>query len=185
MRLFVALELPASVRVMLRDVIARLQRSSADVRWARAEGIHLTLKFIGEAPPEKLTPMQEALRAVRSPQAVELELRGLGFFPNERRPRVFWMGVRASDNLFELAGQVEAALEPLGIARERRAYTPHLTLGRFKSPARLARLQKEIAQLAPAEFGHARVQEFALYQSKLSPAGAEHTQLGRFAFAPD
>ncbi|MFQ5777362.1 MAG: RNA 2',3'-cyclic phosphodiesterase [Terriglobia bacterium] len=185
MRLFVALDLPPAVREVLRDLIARLQRSSADVRWMRAEGIHLTLKFIGETPPEQLGRVQEALRAVRSPQAVELEFRGLGFFPHERRPRVFWMGVRASDNLFELAGQVEAALEPLGIAREQRSYTPHLTLGRFKSPARLARLQDEIAHLNDTEFGRARTREFALYQSKLLPGGAHYTQLERFAFAPD
>lgn len=185
MRLFVALDLPTAVHTALRDLIGRLQHSSADVRWVRPEGMHLTLKFIGESPPEKLAAIREALRAVASPQPIELEFRDLGFFPHERRPRVFWVGVHASNNLGELAAQVETALEPLGIPREQRAYKAHLTLGRFKSPARLAELQREIGQLEATDFGQAQASEFYLYQSKLSPGGAQYTKLETFNFVRD
>ncbi|MGH9804298.1 MAG: RNA 2',3'-cyclic phosphodiesterase [Candidatus Acidiferrales bacterium] len=98
MRLFVALELTQSVRTALRELLERLQRAAADVRWVRPEGMHLTLKFIGEAPAEKLPPLQQALARVASPAPVELDFRGLGYFPSERRPRVVWVGIEASHN---------------------------------------------------------------------------------------
>lgn len=182
MRLFVALELPSTVRDALCDVVQRLQRAAADIRWVRPQGMHLTLKFIGEMPPEKLPPLKEALARVASPAPVELDFRGVGYFPHERRPRVFWVGVQASDNLPGLAAQVEAALEPLGIPSEKRTYVPHLTLGRFKSANRLARFQEGVAQLPTTEFGHVKTTEFILFQSRLSPRGADYTKLEHFPF---
>ncbi|HEX9763952.1 MAG TPA: RNA 2',3'-cyclic phosphodiesterase [Candidatus Acidoferrales bacterium] len=182
MRLFVALELGETVRAAVRDLIGRLQRARADVRWVRPEGMHLTLKFIGEVPEDKLEPIRAALGGVTSPKPVTLEFRELGYFPNERRPHVLWVGIEASDNLANLAGQLEAALEPLGIEREERDYVPHLTLGRFKSAKRADKLQEEIAALASTEFGRVETSEFFLFQSKLSPAGAQYTKLERFPF---
>lgn len=183
MRLFVALELTDEVHTALRELVARLEPAGADLRWVRREGMHLTLKFIGEVPEAKLPLIQEALARVRSAAPVEMKFRGLGYFPHERRPRVFWVGVEASANLPELAAEVEAALEPLGIARENRPYAPHLTLGRFKTLSRLARLQEEIARLPSTEFGRVETAEFALFQSRLSPRGAEYTRLQTFPFA--
>ena len=182
MRLFVALELSDAVRGAIRDLITRLQHARADVRWVRAEGMHLTLKFIGEVAEEKLSPVKQALAGVASAKPVEMNFRGLGYFPHERRPRVLWVGIEASENLAELAAQMQAALEPLGIARENRTFVPHLTLARFKSTKRLDHLQEEIAALLSSEFGHVETSEFFLFQSKLSPKGAEYTKLERFAF---
>jgi 2'-5' RNA ligase len=182
MRLFVALELGDAVRAAVRELADRLQRTRADARWVRPEGMHLTLKFIGEVPEEKLAPIRQALSTVRSAKPVVMEFRRLGYFPNERRPRVLWVGIEASENLPELAAQMEAALEPLGVARENRPFAPHLTLGRFKSSQRLEQLQKEIAALPSTEFGRVESSEFFLFQSKLSPKGAEYTKLERFDF---
>jgi len=185
MRLFVALELSEEIRGGLQQLLARLERVRADVRWVRAEGMHLTLKFVGEVPPEKLPPIEQALGAVNSAAPVQVRFRGLGFFPGPRRPRVVWVGVEASDNMAPLAAQVEAELEPLGIAREKRAYVPHLTLGRFKSDARLPRLQEEIAALGEVELGGLEAKSFTLFQSKLTPGGAVYTPLRQFHFVRD
>lgn len=182
MRLFVAIELSEAVHSALLELIQQLQPAAADVRWVRPEGMHLTLKFIGEMPPEKLDSIKEALAGVVSPAPVHLDFHGLGYFPNQRRPRVFWVGVHASDNLAPLAVQVEEALVPLGIAREKRSYVPHLTLGRFKSANGLERLQKLIAALPSTRFGQFTAGSFFLYQSRLSPKGAEYTKLEEFAF---
>jgi len=182
MRLFVALELSEAVRAAVRDLIGRLQRARADIRWVRPEGMHLTLKFIGEVPEEKLEPIRAALGGVASPQPVRLEFRELGYFPNERRPRVLWVDIEASDNLAPLAAQIETALEPLGIERENRDFVPHLTLGRFKSSKGVDKLQEEIAVLTSTEFGRIETGELFLFQSKLSPAGAQYTKLERFPF---
>ena len=189
MRLFVALDLTDAVRAAIAELLARLKPTTGAVRWVRPDVLHLTVKFIGHLGEEKLPALREALARVRTSEPVELEFHGVGFFPNPRSPRVFWVGVRGNDALFDLTGQIEAALEPLGIARERRAYAPHLTLGRFKSgPGRrvdsrqLTRLQEKIAALPSVDFGHVRCEEFSLYQSKLSPGGAKYSKLERFGF---
>lgn len=189
MRLFVALDLTDAVRAAIAELLAGLKPTTGAVRWVRPDALHLTVKFIGHLGEEKLPALREALARVGTSEPVELEFHGVGFFPNPRSPRVFWVGVRGNDALFELAGQIEAALEPLGIARERRAYAPHLTLGRFKSgPGRrvdsrqLTRLQEKIAALTSVDFGHVRCEEFFLYQSKLSPGGAKYSKLERFGF---
>lgn len=189
MRLFVALDLTDAVRAAIAELLAGLKPTTGAVRWVRPEGLHLTLKFIGHLGEESLPSLREALVQARTSEPVEMEFHGLGCFPNPRSPRVFWVGVRGNDALFDLARQIEAALEPLGIARERRAYAPHLTLGRFKSgPGKktdargLRRLQEKIAALPSVDFGHVRCEEFFLYQSKLSPKGAQYSKLDQFRF---
>ncbi len=189
MRLFVALDLTDAVRAAIAELLDGLKPTTGAVRWVRPDALHLTLKFIGHLGEEKLPALREALAQVGTSEPVELEFHGVGFFPNARSPRVFWVGVRGNDALFDLTGQIEAALKPLGIARERRAYAPHLTLGRFKSgPGKktdthgLRRLQEKIAALPSVDFGHVRCEEFSLYQSKLSPGGAKYSKLERFGF---
>ena len=188
MRLFVALDFPDSVRASLRDLIARLRPSSSGVRWARPEGMHITLKFVGEADQGKLDAIRAALSSVHSPQPIKMHFRGLGFFPNERKPRVLWCGVESSANLAALAAGIESALEPLGIPRESRGFVPHLTLGRFDSqrpPKGTDKLVSAANDLKSSEFGSARELEFYLYQSVLRPAGAEYNRLAAFPFARD
>src|SRR3989304_3613019 len=109
MRRLVALEWTDEVHTALRELGARLEPAGADLRWVRREGMHLTLKFIGEVPEAKLPLIQEALAPVRSAAPVEMKFRGLGYFPHERRPRVVWVGVEARANLPELAGAGGAA----------------------------------------------------------------------------
>jgi 2'-5' RNA ligase len=100
----------------------------------RPENLHVTLKFIGEVPETKLAAIRNALAGVRPDQSVTLDFRGLDFFPNDKHPRVFWAGIEASPNLKTLAADVDRATEKLGIPREQRPFTPHLTLARFEPP---------------------------------------------------
>ena len=151
----------------------------------RAENLHVTLKFLGAVADEKLEEVRAALANIRSDQAVTLEFRGLGFFPNEKRPRVFWAGMEASPNLKTLAADIEVAVEKLGIPREKREFSPHLTLARFEGPTLPASLRKAIAENAQREFGSLRTNEFHLIHSKLKPSGAEYTTLASFRFAAD
>src|SRR5882672_817986 len=183
MRLFVALDIPEDVGAAIAALAARLRRACEHARWVRIEGAHVTLKFIGEAPAEKTEKIKTALANVSFPGALKILFHGVGFFPNERRPSVLWAGVEASPELRALAASVENSLEPLGIARERREFSPHLTLARFKSPEKLERLRAAVAAAAPLEFGHAVANEFHLYQSVLKPGGAEYTRLATFTGA--
>ena len=142
MRLFVALDIPEEVRAAIGTLVVKLRDVCRSARWVRIEGTHITLKFIGEVPLEKTESIKTALVTVPFPAPIELLFRGLGFFPNECRARAFWAGIEASGELGALAAAVEAALEPLGIAREQRAFSPHLTLARFDSPRDLESLAR-------------------------------------------
>jgi RNA 2',3'-cyclic 3'-phosphodiesterase len=181
-RLFVALDLREDVRQAIRELIGRLQPASRNARWVRPEGMHITLKSIGYARPEQLEPVRSALAAMRSPQPIEMRFRGIGFFPNEKRPRVIWSGIEASPNLAPLAADIERALEPLGIAPESRGFVPHLTLARFNPPAPADQLVRAAGELQSHELGSARETEFHLFESILRPTGAEYKKLSSYSF---
>lgn len=183
MRLFVALDIPEDVRVRVAALVAKLRPACPNARWVRIEGIHVTLKFIGESPPEQAEAIKRGLASIPSRSPIPIKFRGLGFFPNERRPRVLWAGIEAGPELALLASAIDAALLPLGIAREERAFSPHLTLSRFDAPRGLETLRAALGEAGLAEFGGATANEFHLYQSVLKRGGAEYTRLATFSFA--
>ena len=152
-------------------------------RWVRAENLHLTLKFIGNVDAGKLDTIRAALGEVSASGAVELRFRGVGFFPNEKRPRVLWAGIVASANLAPLAAELQARLEKLGIPRETREFAPHLTLARFDPPGISEKLQSAARENSAREFGAVRTGEFHLFESKTRPTGAEYTRLSSFSIA--
>jgi 2'-5' RNA ligase len=181
-RLFVALEIPAAVQDKLSTLLKNLRELSSQPRWVRPENLHLTLKFIGEVAPDKLGAFRSALASVRSHSPVKLEFRGLGYFPNEKRPRVFWAGMDASANLKILAADIDSATEKLGIPRDERPFSPHLTLARFQPPGLPEKLRSAIQQTLAYEFGSLETRQFHLIESKLKPSGAEYTTLESFTF---
>jgi 2'-5' RNA ligase len=183
MRLFVALDIPEDVRNSLAALVSNLRPSCQSARWVRIEGLHVTLKFIGETSPVKAAKIRTALASIPSRAPIPINFRGLGFFPNERRPRVLWAGIEAGPDLAALAAAVETALGALGIAREERPFSPHLTLARFDTLRGLDALHSAMEQVVQLEFGTATATEFHLYQSVLKPGGAEYTRLATFSFA--
>lgn len=153
------------------------------------EGAHVTLQFIGWVAAHQIEKIQQALAAAAAspaaapPAAFDLHFAGLGFFPNPRRPRVFWAGIEGGAELPRLAASIEDALAPLGIPKESREFHPHLTLARFPEPPRgpeMARLAAAVAGHAADDFGSARADCFHLYQSILKPQGAEYTRLSSY-----
>ena len=183
MRLFVAMDISEDIRSSLRGLATILRTACPSARWARIEGLHVTLKFIGETPAEKTEMTKAALASIPPRTPIPITFRGLGFFPDERRPRVLWAGTKAGPELAALAGAIETALEPLGIPREEREFSPHLTLARFNSPRGLDLLQAATEKIGPLEFGSATMKEFHLYQSILKRGGAEYTRLATFSYA--
>jgi 2'-5' RNA ligase len=181
-RLFVALDLPAEVCASLSEFTARLQKSCRGPRWVRLEGVHITLKFIGETPDQNAERIRGALAEIRGLAPVEISLAGLGFFPNERHPRVFWAGVSEGPALASLAATIEAKLEPLGFPREKREFHPHITLARLDSMGGVRELRVATAENAATEFGRMTATEFYLYRSVLKSSGAEYTRLETYPF---
>jgi 2'-5' RNA ligase len=190
MRLFVGLEIDPEIRHRISTFIEGVRNFAADVRWVSPESLHITLKFIGWWPEEQFAELKRALAIVRG-EPTEIAFAGTGFFPTPRAARVFWIGIESGRQLAELAAQVEAAVEPLGIAREERRFAPHLTLARTGSgrPQRgkgdrenphFKRLLTKLAAMPALEFGKMTPQEFFLYESRLSSKGAQYTQLESF-----
>jgi 2'-5' RNA ligase len=184
-RLFVALEIPTAVQDNFAAMIHELRPLAPQFKWVRAESLHITLKFIGEASTENLGAIRNALSAVRCKQNIELCFRGLGFFPNEKRRSVFWAGMEASGNLEELAGDIDRMLEQVGIPRELRPFKPHLTLARIKPQRIPKKFGVAVQQNATREFGTLNTREFHLIESKLKPTGAEYTTVQCFPFAAE
>jgi RNA 2',3'-cyclic 3'-phosphodiesterase len=183
MRLFVVMDIPEDVRSAIGALVAKLRPACRDARWVRIEGLHVTLKFIGETATEKAEAIETALASIPPRAPFPINFRGLGFFPNGRRPRVLWGGIKASSELAELAVAVEKALASLGIPCEERAFSPHLTLARLDTPRVLEALQDAVKKAGHLKFGVTTAKEFHLYQSVLKPGGAEYTRLATFLFA--
>ena len=182
MRLFVALEVPAEVRERLATLVAELRRIDAAPKWVRAENLHVTLKFIGHVRAEALPAIEMALGGVRAASAIEVKFRGLGFFPHEKRPSVFWAGIEAGEALTRLAAEVDSACAAAGIPREEKRFKPHLTLARFKDAKLSANLRAAAEAHATDSFGELLAEEFHLMESKLKAPAAEYTRLQSYRF---
>jgi len=180
-RLFVALEIPPEVRERLTSLVQDLRAAAPQLKWVRVENLHLTLKFMGEADIAKLATIRSALSGVRSREAIEFRVGRLDFFPDKKRPRVFWVGVEAEPELARLASDIDTALVTLGFPREERAFTPHLTLARLEGTRLSEKFREAIAKRATQEFGSVQA-EFHLIGSKLRPMGAEYTTVQSFPF---
>lgn len=182
MRAFIAVETSPEIKARLQELIRRLKRPNADVKWIEPQGMHLTLKFLGEITPGFLAGVEAGLAAAAGRgRPFELQVSSTGAFPpHSRSPRVFWAGVAAGPELAELQADVEAEMEKLGFPRERRPFSPHLTLGRVKGPAGLARVMAELEKETAAFFGAMTVERVTLFQSTLRPQGAEYAAIREF-----
>jgi 2'-5' RNA ligase len=184
-RLFVAIEIPEEIQNVLASFIKELRAAAPHVKWVRAENLHVTLKFLGQTEDTKLAAIEIVLSGVRCADPVALGFQSLGFFPNEKRPRVFWVGLRASPNLMTIAADIDHAVHQLGFLLEERPFTPHLTLARFDPPGIHPKLASIIAENNSREFGCMIARQFHLIQSSLKSTGAEYTTLRSFPFTSE
>lgn len=179
MRLFVAVEIPAEIREKIADFIARVKPRLDGARWVRPEGMHITLKFLGNVVDEKRGAIESALDTIKS-LGFTLSLQNIGVFPTPRSPRVLWIGIDSGPELARTAAQVDQALAPLGFEREKRAFTPHVTIARFNERGKKSDVSPVLSE-PNLSFGTMTATEFHLYESKLSPQGARYTKLATFA----
>src|SRR5579862_7343197 len=195
MRLFVALDIDDAIRERITRFVEGVRNFAPDTRWVKPESLHVTLKFIGEQPEAALDRIKQALAEVQVP-APEIHFGGYGFFPTVNAARVFWVGMESGPQLMSLAVAIDGKMPDLGIAKENREFSPHLTLARGPggrssgSPHRrrgdrtnstFQILQQKLAALPAPEFGTMSPREFFLYQSQLSPKGSTYTKLAKFA----
>ena len=192
MRVFIGIDLDSGIRDKIARFLEGVRPFAPDARWVSAESLHVTLKFIGEQKTEQVDAIKARLSAVEG-KVTDIRFADYGFFPTPKAPRVFWIGIQASPGLAELAATIDEAMAKLGIPREERAFSPHLTLARggrgSGSPkwrkgdganSIFSILQKRLAAIGNLEFGAMTAREFVLYQSQLSPKGSKYTKLETF-----
>jgi len=182
LRSFIAIELPEAVISALSGFQQELKKGGADVRWTRPQGIHLTLKFLGNIADENTAGIIEATEGTcRKYPCFDLQIKGAGVFPNMKAPRVLWVGVSENTILEGLRKEVEDRMASLGFEKEDRKFSPHLTLGRFRSSYGKGPLLEEIELNKDREFGFINVRTISFMKSELSPAGAKYTRIAEIA----
>lgn len=168
MRLFIAIPLPDSVIQQLIE----LQQPIDGVRWQNRNQFHITLKFLGETDPERVSGLQQSLEKIDLP-AFSITLSGFGYFPKGKQPRVLWAGIRKNESLAQLHQRVEKSCTALGFDAENRPFKPHITLARVDGTSRRD-VMSFINQHKKFRMPEVPVDEFVLYESKLHPKGAKH-----------
>jgi 2'-5' RNA ligase len=182
-RAFIAIDLPPSIQETLDKQTTRLRQTLKDdaIRWVPTQNMHLTLKFLGSLPLSHLDFIKRMLTqtADLSPQ-FDLQISGLGSFPNSKQPRVLWVGIHASAGLSSLQKMIEDGATRLGYNKEERPFSPHLTLGRVRqgiSAQELHKVSTTFSAFQLGKIGTARVDSVHLYQSDLNSEGSVYTKL--------
>jgi RNA 2',3'-cyclic 3'-phosphodiesterase len=181
-RAFIAIDLPPTLRDKLDGIIGSLQSvNPGAVRWVPVKNIHLTLKFLGDISPANLQVLSKILVAeTKNCSPFEIDVGGVGAFPNHRRPRVVWIGVHAPSALENLQRSIEAETRRLGYAPEERPFSPHLTIGRVThnaKPEDIRQLSETLVNLDTDSLGRVCVDKIFLFRSDLYPSGAVYRPL--------
>jgi len=186
LRSFIAIELPEPVRAALSELQNELKKCGADVRWAKPESIHLTLKFLGDVEEKGVDHIVKLIEGTcRKYKAFSLEVAGAGVFPNKRSPRVLWVGINGNETFKTLQNEVDEAMVSMGFEKENRKFIPHLTLGRFRSLKGKDALMEKVESHRDIKLGSADVNKISLMKSDLNPAGARYTTVAEIALKSD
>ena len=190
-RTFIAIDLPPDVKQSLADFTETLKsRGLTGIRWVRPEGVHLTLKFLGNIPPDMPTHILSTLQATTKNHApFSLTLGSFGVFPNPSNPRVLWVGLKGDlDALAQLQTSVEEQCSSLGLDPDRRPFRPHLTLGRVRrtlTPPQRALIHDALQNKTNTDAPRWTIREIHLIHSTLTPHGAIYRSLGAIPFLID
>ena len=183
LRAFIAVEIPTRIHKEIESQTASLREmlNTSLVRWVPTSNIHITLKFLGDIAPANVDMLAQTLSAEAMQHPVfEIQFRGLGVFPNPKRPRVLWVGIQAPAELETLQSRLETTTAKLGYPVEKRPFSPHLTIGRVKqhvSPAGIQRIRTALDGTKVGALGAATVTAVHLFKSELKPTGAVYTRL--------
>ncbi len=176
-RAFLAIQPADDVLRALKDLQRELGDVGADVRWVSPDAMHLTVQFLGDVREQEIPEIERGLREqFASVEPFDLECRGLGVFPNWKRPRVVWIGLHG-DGLNAVAESAETVLSPLGFPPEEREFSPHITIGRIRSARGWESLGRALKEHGERSIGTSRIDHATLYRSQLRPDGAVYTPL--------
>ena len=189
-RAFIAVDISDEVIGEIMNAVNALKKNHNYIRWVKEGGIHLTLKFLGEIDTRRVDAICDALSSVGSEfGAISLAAGQPGAFPNEKRPKVIWLGLEdEAGAISELQKRVEKSCAALGFPDEKKLFKPHLTLGRVKrGKVRWHEMDISVimSSLGKVKTPPFEVGAFHLYRSELKPGGAIYTKLKSFPFRGD
>ena len=178
MRTFIALDISEEARAEAGRIEKVLKDSGADVKWVKPDSIHLTLKFLGNIPEDRVGPLGAVLDEIASVnEPFDAVLHDLGVFPRWDYPRVVWIGLNeGADRVKKIARSVEDAMFREGFSRENRPFSPHITIGRVRTVKNKDKLKKIAADVVVSPVP-SRMDRITLYRSELSPKGSVYTPL--------
>jgi 2'-5' RNA ligase len=182
-RVFIAIELSESVCDTIQKQTTRLRQTLGNdlIRWVPTQNMHLTLKFLGDTTTSHLEFLKQLLaREAKSHPQFNLQLGGLGAFPNSKRPRLLWIGIHAPADLVSLQKSIESGTSRLGYEQEERAFSPHLSIGRVRqniSPPEQQKIRTALDTIQLGNIGTARVDSVHLFKSDLQSGGSIYTKL--------
>ncbi len=186
MRTFIAIDLPESLKRSLTDLIESLMTYRADVRWVKGDNLHVTIKFLGNIEKDMLTSIEEALKDVSARfTPFDISFEGIGCFPNMRRPRIIWIGIRENPVLTHIHSELEERLCGIGFEREKRRFSPHLTAGRVMSARGFKLLSQNLQGISGEKHGIMEATSLSLMRSDLSGSGARYTLIRDFPLGDD
>ncbi len=178
-RLFIAVPIPRDLRNNIARYQSELKQFGGHVKWVDPENIHLTIKFLGDTPPELIPDIKDRIvAAVNKVDPFEISIEGVGAFPNFKRPRVFWVGAKDRENRLQLlANKIAEGMEALGFEREKRSFSAHLTLGRVKDSRTVHAIINELKERSQFSIGHFSADCIQLIKSQLTRSGPIYTVL--------
>ncbi len=183
LRAFIAVEIPSSLQHTIQESTASLRNTLSDdlMRWMPPQNVHLTLKFLGDVSSSSLDLIKQMLTAEAAQhQCFEMQAKGIGSFPNSRRPRVIWIGLQAPAALESLQRGIESASARLGYAADEKSFSPHLTIGRVKqnlSAPEIQRIRSALEETNIGLLGVVHIDAVQLFKSDLQPSGSVYTRL--------
>ncbi len=181
LRLFIAIDIPEHIKREISELIDILRKYDVDIKWVIPENIHITLKFLGATPETLIGKIRESLLPiVSSYEPFYISIQSTGVFPNEKYPKVMWIGIMDSDLLKELRDSIETTSSLLGFQKDDKEFHPHLTLGRVRDQKGMLSLKKELKMFRDKLFGDFLVDQVKLMKSELKPKGAEYTCIFSF-----
>jgi 2'-5' RNA ligase len=184
-RSFIAIPLETGVVSRIEQTYKELKSLPADVKWVHPNAIHLTLKFLGNVEEKAVESISRGTQeGIKGFASWTVDVKNVGTFPSLRNPRVVWIGIEdTGGHLVALQNRIEEEMAKLGFEREERKFSPHLTLGRVRSPRGKTELIQYLADERERRFGEMKVDRVVLFKSELRSSGAIYTALGEFTFS--
>jgi 2'-5' RNA ligase len=181
LRAFLAFEVSLEVRENLLKAQERLKETRADLKLVEAENLHFTVKFLGEIPETMIDEVDRRIRTLTLSKR-DVDVRGLGAFPDDRRPRVIWAGVGSEDfdSVSKSAQQIIDVLEGIG-EKDERPYHPHITLARVRSPRNVGAVELLLGADSTKDFGRTAITMLKLKSSTLTPSGPTYKDIREYA----